>query len=151
MSAGVDASWTTGIESDLNAPRTDFSVAGQRRFVARLHPEIIEIQIRPHAPRGFQAEALGYALPFGERGVQVVLYSDRVEVVSNKTLAAFYRVLGYALAHEIGHVLLRSTAHENVGLMKGVWTKSDWHRAAVTITPFSPDQALVIAERLRRE
>jgi hypothetical protein len=60
--------------------------------------------------------------------------------VSQITAPTFGRVLGYALAHELGHVLIRSAGHEDSGLMKGVWSKADWQRAAVTIIPFSPEQ-----------
>lgn len=40
--------------------------------------------------------------------------------MSERTAPTFSRVLGYALAHELGHVLLHSAGHENSGLMKGV-------------------------------
>jgi hypothetical protein len=52
------------------------------------------------------------------------------------------------VAHELGHVLLRSSAHDSSGLMKGVWAKSDWQRAAVTIIPFTPDQARWVLQEL---
>jgi hypothetical protein len=73
-----------------------------------------------------------------------------MEAVSGSTLAVFYRVLGHALAHEVGHILWRSTAHEGSGLMKAVWSKADWQRASVTIIPFTPQQARRIAERLAK-
>jgi hypothetical protein len=75
-------------------------------------------EILPHAPRGFSPQALGYALPCAKSGMQVTIYADRVETVSWTTLAGFYRVLGHALAHEVGHVLLRSCAHDDSGLMR---------------------------------
>lgn len=107
-------------------------------------------EILPHAPRGFSPQALGYALPCAERGMQVTIYADRVETVSGSALAAFHRVLGHALAHEIGHVFLRSCGHDNSGLMKGVWAKSEWQRAAVSILPFTPGQATVMHQQLQR-
>src|SRR3954467_3786053 len=58
---------------------------------------------------------------------------------------AFYRELGYALAHETGHVVLRSSAHERHGLMKAVWAKDDWQRAAVAIIPFTLEAAKEMA------
>jgi hypothetical protein len=82
--------------------------------------------------------------------MQVSIYADRVEAVSRTTLAGFYRVLGHALAHEIGHVLLRSCAHDDRGLMKGVWVKGDWQRAAVSILLFTPGQSSVMREQLQR-
>jgi hypothetical protein len=34
--------------------------------------------------------------------------------------------------------------------MKGVWAKSDWQRAAVSIVPFTRGQSRIISEQLRR-
>jgi hypothetical protein len=50
-------------------------------------------------------------------------------------------VLGYAIAHELGHVLLHSDAHARTGLMKGTWSEPDWQRAAVRVIAFSPAEA----------
>jgi hypothetical protein len=41
----------------------------------------------------------------------------------------------------LGHVLTHSTGHANSGLMKGVWSKTDWQRAAADLILFSPEQA----------
>ena len=114
----------------------DFSAAHQGQCAVDLPLTIVRVQLLPRAPNGFSSKALGYALPCAKRGVQVTLYVDRMEAVSYSQPTAFYRVLGYALAHETGHVILRSSAHERSGLMKAVWTKDDWQRAAVMIIPF---------------
>ncbi len=148
LAAGIDAEWIAGPISDRSALISDFSAVPENRCAGPLPSGLIRVQIHSHAPAGFATLALGYALPCAQRGMQVTLYSDRVEAVSGSTLATFYRVLGHALAHEAGHVLLRSTSHESSGLMKGVWTKSDWQRAAVTIIPFTPEQARRMAEGL---
>jgi hypothetical protein len=147
--AGIEAQWTTGSVSDGVDLTNDFSAAspGCAQF---LHSGTVRVQILAHAPPGFSPQALGYALPCAKSGVQATVYADRVETVSRTTFAVFYRVLGHALAHEIGHVLLRSDAHEDSGLMKGVWAKSDWQRAAVSIEPFTPGESRIISEQLRR-
>jgi hypothetical protein len=110
----------------------------------------IKAVVLPHAPSGLPPQALGYALPCANRGVQITIYAARVEIVSRTSLAAFYRVLGHAIAHELGHVLLRSCVHDNSGLMKAIWAKSDWQRAAVAIIPFTPDQSRSILQELLR-
>jgi hypothetical protein len=145
--AGVDAQWTTGALSDLETLVNDFSATPLGRCTARL-PAVLQVQILSRAPNGFPSQGLGYSLPCAGQGVQVTIFADRVEAVSRTTLASFYRVLAYALAHELGHVLLRSSVHEQSGLMKGIWTQSDWQRAAVTIIPFSPDDIRFIASQL---
>lgn len=145
--AGIEAEWTTASVSDGLDLTNDFSAASPG-CAQPLHSPTVRAQILPHAPRGFSPRALGYALPCAERGMQVTIYADRVEIVSLTTLAGFYRVLGHALAHELGHVLLRSQAHGDNGLMKGVWAKSDWQRAAVSTLPFTPGQARAIRQQI---
>jgi hypothetical protein len=146
--AGVDAQWTTGSLSDVKTLLNDFSATPTGRCTAPL-PAVLQVQILSRSPNGFPVHGLGYSLPCAGRGVQVTIYADRVEAVSRTTLAGFHRVLAYALAHELGHVLLRSSAHEPSGLMKGIWTKADWQRAAVTVIAFAPYDASFIAGELR--
>ncbi len=147
--AGVDTQWTTGSLSDAQGRLNDFRAAPDDGQCRTPLPSVLRVQILSHGPNGFAPQALGYALPCALRGTQVTLYADRIEQVSRTTLALFYRVLGYALAHELGHVLLRSAEHDDSGLMKSVWSKSDWQRAAISIIPFAPDQARRLADGLQ--
>ncbi|HEY6990937.1 MAG TPA: hypothetical protein VH369_21255 [Bryobacteraceae bacterium] len=138
VSAGIVVRLTTAIPdgplgSDFSAPSPD----GCRESPL---PVIIQVQILPHAPAGFRPSALGYSLPCAQSGAQITLYADRMEAVSRTTNASFYRVLGHSLAHELGHVLRRSEAHDASGLMKDVWTSADWRRAALSIVIFNSPQ-----------
>jgi len=146
--AKVDAQWTSGSLADVRTLMNDFSATPSGRCAAPL-PAVLKVQIFSLAPNGFPLQGLGYSLPCAGQGVQVTIFSDRVEAVSRTTLTSFYRVLAYALAHELGHVLLRSSVHEQSGLMKGIWTKADWQRAAVTVIAFAPQDASFIAGELR--
>jgi hypothetical protein len=85
------------------------------------------------------------SLPCAKRGVQVTIYADRAADVSGAGGPTFGRVLGYATGHELGHVLLHSGVHDTAVLMKGVWSKRDWQRAAVSIIPFGPTDMRRIA------
>jgi hypothetical protein len=148
--AGVEARWTTGSVFEGDALLNDFSATTGEVCAQPLDSATVRAVILPHAPSGFSPQALGYALPCAKQGIQATLYADRVEVVSRAGLTGFYRTLGHAIAHELGHVLLRSCVHDTSGLMKGVWAKSDWQRAAVTIIPFTPDQARSVRQELLR-
>jgi hypothetical protein len=145
LEAGIDVRWTTTPVS-VEELGSDFSVSTEKGCATLQHSAVLQVAIRAHAPSGFPRQALAYSLPCVERGVQVVAYADRVEEVSFHTLAAFHRVLGHTMTHELGHVLLNSHAHEEEGLMKAVWSKADWQRAAVAIIPFTADQARRIAQ-----
>ena len=145
--ARVDARWTTESLPEAKNIMMDFSPTGPGGCTAPL-PAVLQVQVLSHAPNGFPPQALGFSLPCAERGMQVTLFEDRVETVSRSSHASFYRVLAHALTHELGHVLLRSDLHEKSGLMKAIWTESDWQRAAVTIIPFSLDDMRFIAGQL---
>jgi hypothetical protein len=145
--ARIDAHWNAGSLSETKNLMLDFSPTGPGGCAAPL-PAVLHVQVLSHAPNGVLPQALGFSLPCAERGMQVTLFEDRVESVSRTSHASFYRVLAHALVHELGHVLLRSELHEKTGLMKAIWTESDWQRAAVTIIPFSPDDMRSIAKQL---
>jgi len=145
--AGIDARWNMGSLSETRNIMLDFSPTDAGGCTAPL-PAVLQVQVLSHAPNGFPPQALGFSLPCAERGMQVTLFEDRVETVSRSSHASFYRVLAHALTHELGHVLLRSDLHEKSGLMKAIWTESDWQRAAVTIIPFSLDDMRFIAGQL---
>jgi hypothetical protein len=147
--AGIEAQWAPGSLSEARNLGTDFSSVSTDQCAARLTQTGIRVQFLAHAPSGFAQNGLGFALPCAERGIQVTIYADRVEATTASTLASYYRVLGHAVAHEIGHVLLRSCRHDDSGLMKGVWSKLDWQHAAVALVAFTPGEATSIAEELR--
>lgn len=135
MSVGILARLTTAMSPDPLG--SDFSALSRDGCGGLPRPVTIRAQILQHAPAGFRPSALGYSLPCAQSGAQITLYADRMEVVSRTANASFYRVLGHTLAHELGHVLLRSTAHESSGLMKAIWTQKDWQQAAVLEIRFS--------------
>jgi hypothetical protein len=80
----------------------------------------LRVAVFARAPAELPALALGFSLPCTMAGIQVIVYADHVAKVSEVTTPTFSRVLGYAMAHELGHVLLHSSEHEDIGLMKGV-------------------------------
>ncbi|HEY3454621.1 MAG TPA: hypothetical protein VGK64_08465 [Bryobacteraceae bacterium] len=136
--AGIAIRLDTATSVDGKPLGSDFSASALDGCIQSPTPAVIRAQILPHAPPGFPARALAYSLPCAQRGTQITLYADRMEAVSRTANASFYRVLGYSLAHELGHVLRRSNEHDARGLMKDVWTRQDWRRAAVSIIFNSP-------------
>ena len=55
------------------------------------------------------------------------------------------RVLGYAIAHEIGHILLGQSSHAAAGLMRANWSEKDLKPVHHDQMQFTPEQA----ERMR--
>jgi hypothetical protein len=60
-------------------------------------------------------------------------------------------ILGHAMAHEIGHLLLGSASHSKTGIMCGQWDRNYLRRALTGRLVFSPEQVERIqAEVLKR-
>jgi hypothetical protein len=137
QTAGVQSEWNTGSVEELRNMGTDFTAYSRADCEERPSSAVLRVQILARAPSGVAVHALGFSLPCARVGVQVTIYADRAADVSESGGPTFGRVLGYAIAHELGHVLLHSDAHDAEGLMKAIWSKRDWQRAAVSIMPFS--------------
>jgi hypothetical protein len=83
---------------------------------------------------------LGYSLIDTQqrRGALATIYLDRVEWIAADAGIDPRVVLGRAIAHEIGHLLLGTNEHSPRGLMREVWSRrtlernaaDDWHFSA---------------------
>jgi hypothetical protein len=58
-------------------------------------------------------------------GVLATVYYDQVEWMANEAGAETARLLGRVAAHELGHLLMRSTSHTPRGLMRPNWTLTE--------------------------
>lgn len=58
-------------------------------------------------------------------GTLATVYLDRVEAVAERLGMNVPRLLGRAMAHELGHLLLRTPGHSATGLMRAVWTQDE--------------------------
>ncbi|MBI4885862.1 MAG: hypothetical protein HY824_02105 [Acidobacteria bacterium] len=69
------------------------------------------------------------ALPLGDAlvdegthsAVLATIYADWAERLAQTAGADLGRLLGYAIAHEVAHLLLASNAHSAAGLMRSIW------------------------------
>jgi hypothetical protein len=88
-----------------------------------------------------ERRALGYSL-FDSSGISgfATVYVDRVDWLARRAQYPRAPLLGRAIAHEIGHLLLRSNAHTESGLMREVWTAEQVVRNRREDWTFSADQ-----------
>lgn len=77
--------------------------------------------VRQTSTSALPSGSLGFALPFARTGAHVVILYDRVEALARRTSIPADTILGDAMAHEIGHVLLGSSPHATAGLMQANW------------------------------
>jgi hypothetical protein len=95
--------------------------------------------------------ALGFSLPNARMGAHVTVIYRRIHDVASLELTASETILGHVLAHEIGHVLLGSDKHSQTGIMKAVWSSTDYQRSAEGSLYFPPcEAAMMRREALRR-
>ena len=76
------------------------------------------------APAGVPAGSLGCAVVDLRTGAGTLatIYGDRVRGVAARTGVAEATLLGRAIAHEIGHLLLGTSQHAASGLMRAQWS-----------------------------
>ena len=116
---GVDVQWRdcAARPEDCAGPTT----AGE--FVIRLQPGPRVAHVWAEMPLGSAV-----VVPHEQMGVFATVYTDRVDRKAREAGMETHVLLGLALAHELGHLLLGTTAHTPSGLMRAVWTKAELRR-----------------------
>jgi hypothetical protein len=113
--AGIEITWATGIlvaDVNNNTPSETWNPASlQLRIWTRAMG----------AKRPTNSEALGFCLSLDD-GDAVVL-ADAIQKRTVFGATNFVDLLGLAIAHELGHLLLRSPKHAVTGIMRGRWTE----------------------------
>jgi hypothetical protein len=61
-------------------------------------------------------------------GVLATVYFEKVSLLASAAGADEATLLGYAIAHEIGHLLLASGGHSPDGLMRAIWSVEELRR-----------------------
>jgi hypothetical protein len=84
------------------------------------------------------------------RGQLAYVFYDRVESLSEYFSTAIGQVLGGAVAHEIGHLLLPYHSHCSTGLMRATWVSKDFQDLARGWLLFTPEQGALMRARLAR-
>ncbi|MGC4048906.1 MAG: hypothetical protein QM757_05210 [Paludibaculum sp.] len=89
-------------------------------------------------------EALAFAQPYGDG--RIVVFHDRVRQRAWPSLTP--TLLGYVLAHEIGHILQGVERHSDTGIMKSRWLYGDYKSMAMDRLSFTPEDAAMIRHGL---
>jgi len=134
--AGIDVTWTLcNNETSGRSPVCDTPV-GRAELSVRF------VRLAASVAAGGQLQ-LGYALvdtTAGE-GQLATVFVDRVDWLASEAGAEAPVVLGFAVAHEIGHLLLGTNAHAPSGLMRALWTRSELAHAKMSNWLFSPQES----------
>jgi hypothetical protein len=76
------------------------------------------------------------------------VFFHRIERASDSFALDTGVVLGHAIAHEVGHLLLSRGTHGPSGLMRATWRMEDLRDASQGHLGFSPTEAAIIRARL---
>jgi hypothetical protein len=108
--------------------------------------EFIVRMIGVDMPSDAAGMTLGYAFvdPVLRTGSLATIHGDRVMALSQTLDLDRGTLLGRAVAHEVGHLLLGSQSHSAFGLMRGQWTTSTLHENRPADWIFSVEQGAAI-------
>jgi len=136
--AGVQVEWLNcwaGDRQPADAPmRCQEPVGGD--LVLRLQ--------KTHKTDGSKFVSMGFSLVRADDAAPFLstVYVDRVESVARGSGIETRRLLGLAMAHEIGHVLLNSNSHAPAGLMRANWSRSELRRTDDAMWQFLDSEAV---------
>jgi hypothetical protein len=121
--AGIAVTWRDGGECDQPAERDV-----RLRNGADILPEVIvRIVVSPlESPAG----PLGFSLVDValRSGTLATVFADRIADLAQLAGVDAGVLLGRAMAHEVAHLLLGTTRHANLGLMRATWTTGELRR-----------------------
>jgi hypothetical protein len=123
------------------SPVCDTPVTGAELVVRLLHAS-------PSDDTGVSRLGLGYALIDATMGTGTIatVFIDRVTRLASDARLDRATLLGRAMAHEIGHLLLGSNEHSDAGIMRDGWTAQQVSSSRAQDWLFLPRQG----ERLRQ-
>lgn len=81
-------------------------------------------------------------------GSMATVYADRVAALARQAGVKPADVMDRAMAHEIGHLLLGTSAHADHGLMRPVWSAPELKRNRSLDWQFSPEEAMAMRRGL---
>jgi hypothetical protein len=150
--AGIDINWDEAVLPSVFV--VDFSPAGAGKagYEQRCRAlRAIHVRVLSAPPPHVDTRTLGYSMPFSARGINVTMYEKEVEAIAVRETIPLSTLLAHGMAHEIGHVLMRSSAHSQSGLMSSSWTSHEYDRMRQTVLRFSDDNARAIRAALAGE
>ena len=114
----------------------------------RLEPGELSIRIvrAPVQRESAGAVRLGDAFidTYAGRGVLATVYLDRVLRLADQAGTEQQVLLGRAIAHELGHLLMATNTHGPIGLMRALWTQDEVRNNRPVDWRFAPRDATAI-------
>jgi hypothetical protein len=155
--AGVEIRWADII---LTLEDTPTKSANYRTFTItdiqlNIYPDSMSDRI------SLSGNVMGLAPGTGPDRVVVYVFDSKVRALSWRMQSAYSmgdidrhiskgQVLGHAIAHEIGHLMLNQQIHSPRGIMRGEWGFPEMRDATYGLLLFTPQQARTLQAEMRR-
>lgn len=122
-SAGIDSIWRPCHASSCTGP---------------VKPHEVVLRVVRSTP-GSAKESLGFSVIDVSQGAGSLgtIYEDRVRALAAQAGVDEGELIGRAMAHEIGHMLIGTNGHSRLGLMRAVWVSSELRRGLPSDWVFS--------------
>jgi len=139
--AGISVSWLDCWHRDKEVAEA----SARCRQPLDAHEVILRLQAasplpgRRHVSMGFALVNIGEGEPF-----LATVFADLVRSVARDAHLDFPILLGRAIAHEIGHLLLDTNRHGDSGLMRAGWSHAELRRNAERDWALRADEAVTI-------
>jgi len=139
--AGVGVIWLNCLLSPLEAKESPICAepCPWGRFALRIVSDV---------PAGFGKTSLGVAL--NDTGIYGSVFYQRVDEFAKEGIATHTQILGHAMAHEIGHLLLDLRRHATFGIMRGQWDVQDLRSSSMGALLFSSRESALIRDAATR-
>jgi hypothetical protein len=146
--AGVDARWV-----DCPTSRTDWDNFPNCRSAWQANDYVLRVMPKAMAGLlGKSQDTLGSAMDCGiELSCAASVFYDRVMSLAGGASAPVEILLGRAMAHEIGHLLLGANSHSPTGIMRANWSDREFRPDACTELLFTAEQSRRMRSRLTEQ
>jgi len=139
--AGVEVIWLDCFQDAQ--PKAPPDLCSGASFPSHLHLRILQ------ASRDLKAATVGVSFSAKDgTGCYADLFYQPIQRLEEVSHASPSVILGHAMAHELGHLLLGTNSHSPSGLMRAQWTREDLINAAKGNLRFSREQSLRIMNRI---
>jgi hypothetical protein len=139
--AGIELAW-------VDCWYRDKEIAGNSARCSRpLEADEVILRLQAANPLpGKRYVSMGFALVNIAEGVPFLatVYADLVRTVSRGAHLDYQLLLGRAIAHEIGHLLLDTNRHAESGLMRAGWSNAELRQNAQSDWAFAAGEVTVI-------
>jgi hypothetical protein len=145
--AGIDVSWV----QCWSGGQADEAVSAECARPLTASDLIVQPIRAADANAERHPDSLGFSLidVQAAAGTVATVYTDRVLRMARKAGVDSVDLLAWAIAHEIGHLLLGTSEHAGGGLMRDRWSRAEVRRRLPQDWSFSVDEGQRMRKALR--